>query len=129
MRVLVETYGPQSDRVEREVSSYADIEALLGELDQCEDATLSLGLGPGSDEVEVIVGITPEGYVLTWYHEGDFQQLLGTPNASGEAELRLGGQATPTPKRWLVTRADVSRVLSRYVRDSTFPEDLAWEQP
>jgi hypothetical protein len=116
MRVLVETYGPQSDRVEREVSSNADIEALLGELDQCADATLSLGLGPGSDEVEVIVGITPEGYVLTRYHEGDFQQLLGTPNASGEVELRLGGLPTPTPKRWLVNRAEVSRVLDRYAR-------------
>jgi hypothetical protein len=114
--------------VERDVAGHPDIESLLGEFEGSADATLSLGLSPVSDEAEVIVGMTPDGYLLTRYHEGDFEQLVGMPQVSGETELILGGQPTPTPKRWLVTRAEVLDVLTQYVRDSTFPEGLSWER-
>jgi hypothetical protein len=47
----------------------------------------------------------------------------------GETDFILGGQPTPTPNRWLIPRAELLRILSRYVLDSTFPDDLLWEKP
>ena len=127
MRVLVETHGHDRVRIERAVAGPADVESLLNEWEGQEGTTLSFGLDAGSEEVEVIVATTAAGCLLTRYHEGDFQQLVGAPEASGEILLTLGGQPTPTPRRWLLRRSDVQRALTSFVRDSVFPDDFSWD--
>jgi hypothetical protein len=127
--VLVETHGHARVRVERAVAGPADVGSLLDEWAGPEGTTLSFGLDAESEEVEVIVESTAAGWLLTRYHDGDFQQLVGAPEASGEIVLTLGGQPTPTPRRWLLGRSDVQRALTSYVRDSVFPDDLTWEAP
>jgi hypothetical protein len=77
MRVLIETHAGDQGHVERELAGNANIEAMLAEIEGREDTTVSLGLSPRSDDVEVIVGITSDGYLLTRYHKGDAQQLIG----------------------------------------------------
>lgn len=128
MRALIEAGQPGHNRLERDVAGPGDIEVLLDHLQGQADATVSLGLSPASEEVEIILGVTPKGYLIVRYRDGDFQQLIGDPRTGGEVELVLGGQPTPTPRRWLTGRADVVRILGQYVRDSTFPGDLLWEQ-
>lgn len=129
MRVLIETCGPAQDREEQDLAVQGDVEALLAQLEGQTDVTVSFGLSPTSEEVELILGITSEGYLLTRYEDGDFQQLIGNPSATGDIELILGGQSTLTPNRWLVAKAEVVRIIGQYVRDSTFPSGLSWEQP
>ncbi|HLL67938.1 MAG TPA: hypothetical protein VK453_19820 [Micromonosporaceae bacterium] len=128
MRALIEA-GANWNRPERHVVDQGDVEVLLDQLDGRAGATVSFGLSHTSEEVELILGITPDGYLLTRSRDGDFEQLIGKPGAQGEIELVLGGQPTPTPRRWLTGRAEVVRILGRYVQGSTFPEDLLWEQP
>ncbi|MCA2217949.1 Imm1 family immunity protein [Jidongwangia harbinensis] len=125
MRVLVESSG--HDRVERTVAGPDDVGWLLDEWAGREETTLSFGLDAETEEAEVIVAVTAAGWLLTRHHEGDFQQLVGDPEASGEIVPTLGGQPTPTPMRWLLRRADVERALTAYLRDSAFPDDLSWE--
>lgn len=100
---------------------------LLAEVEGEEDVTLSFGLVPPSEDVDLIVAATHMGFVFTWFHEGDFWQLVAAPDAVGEARLTMGGQPTPIPRRWLVTRGEAVRLLAHYVAQRSFPEGLVWE--
>ena len=129
MRALIENCLPDRGSLERDLTDEDDVEALLTELEEDSDVTVSFGVTSSSEEAELILGITLNGYLLTRYWNADFQQLVGDPRIVGEVELTLGGQPTVTPRRWLIERADVVRIIGQYLRDSTFPRDLSWEVP
>lgn len=129
MRVLIETHGQGQHHDERDLNEVADVDRLLDELAVSNDVILMLGVSEYGDEAELIVGITRAGYVITRLVDGDFQQLVGSPEAVGETEVMLGGQQTPTPNRWLTTRVETARTIGKYVTDSSYPDGQLWEQP
>jgi hypothetical protein len=129
VRVLIETYDNGYRRSDRDLGSGGAVEDLGHELAVHDDVVLSFGVREDDDRADLIVAITPSGWLFTCFRDGDFEQLVGDPAAVGETELVLCGLATTTPRRWLVTRADAIDTLSHYVIESSFPSGQIWERP
>jgi hypothetical protein len=108
------------------VSDAAALDALLDEL--AADNVVVAADVAGSEEAVLVVGLTPAGCAVTRRRDGDYEQLIGDSAAAGETELPLGDQPTPTPDRWLVTRAEAIRTLGRYLVDSNFPDGQVRER-
>jgi hypothetical protein len=129
MPVEIEFYAPVHSIRMTTVETESNLRGLFAALASAEDASAAFGPEPNpADQADVILGYSGECYTITALRNGDYEQLIGDAAAQDEVMLRMGGQATEIPRRWVLSVDCAFDAMLAYVLTGRFPDHLQWER-